>query len=385
MGMNSMRMGMGMNYPKDFTNPMAMPMSMAMQLPNVGGVGMGGMGGAAVGPMGMTPYQYNDHIIQKDDINKHDVLCGRGGVSNTHVGNVSYREMVNRYKSKYRAATKKQKPLIAKEIVENIRNLKPSGRFLKKVKDHVGYEIIGDGEAVQKACQSLREGASKSRLSMEPDPPELRDSSKSSMHSIDSGTTGNAAAIEEEKIETSDKIPQISLTDKKLEAPTQTFETRFQQLERFKHEHGHLNITKDLDEKLYLYCRHIRQSRLNETISSEMIAKLDDLGFDWALKPSVILPSDQVDKEDANTETEKDGKIVSKTVGVSELKRKLNAEKEDAVVESKEPAAKKSKPTEDGLESDNNVDENNAEDGKESSSSHRDEGTKSKANDLIEL
>ena len=205
---------------------------------------------------GATPFQY-DQIIQKDAINKHDVLCGRGGVSNTHAGNVSYREMVNRYKSKYRAATKKQKPLIAKEIVENIRNLEPPGRFLKKVKDHVGYEIIGDGEAVQKACQSLREGAAKK-------------------NQYDFKSSGNG----DENIDSDSSA-------KNLEAPTgtQTFETRFKQLEEFKANFGHLRITPLLNGQLCAYCQKMRQSRRNETISSEMIEKLDALGFDWEFQP----------------------------------------------------------------------------------------------------
>ncbi len=244
---------------------------------------------------GPPPLQY-DQIIQKDAINKHDVLCGRGGVSNTHVGNVSYREMVNKYKAKYRAATKKQKPLIAKEIVENIRNLEPSGRFLKKVKDHVGYEIIGDGEAIQKACQSLREGASKRKQ-------------------YDEKAPANCAE-------------DANIDPTKLEAPTQTFEDYYKQLQAFKEKHGHLKITEELDDKLCAYCRKMRLSRYNETISSEMISKLDVLGFDWEFQTSPKKPENESSEPSAGD------------------KRKLEEVESGAVKEgvasTEEPDAKKS-------------------------------------------
>ena len=249
-----------------------------------------------------STFQNNRQIILKDAINKHDVLCGRGGDTNTHVGNISYREMVNRYKAKYLRAPKKQKPSIALEIVENIRNLEPPGRFLKKVKvcegynivgDHVVYEIVGDKDAVQKACQSLREGSAKRN----------QNDFKYGDSNIDS-----------------------DLSAKTLEAPTQTFETHCKQLEEFKANHGHLRITPLLDGKLCAYCQQMRQFRRNETISREMIEKLDALGFDWEFQPQ-----------------DDDSKLPSRPEPVAGDKRKLKdcGPTKDEHEPSEEPEAKK--------------------------------------------
>lgn len=93
------------------------------------------------------------------DINNNDVLCGRGGATNSHVGNREFRKLVKKFKDKYLSAKKKDKPAVAAEVVEVIRKLDPPGRFLKKDKDS-GYWIdIGDARAKEKTSQALREGA----------------------------------------------------------------------------------------------------------------------------------------------------------------------------------------------------------------------------------
>ena len=93
------------------------------------------------------------------DVNENDVLCGRGGATNSHSGNRSYRELVKQYKDKYLQAKKKQKPNVAAEVVAKIRNLEPPGRFLKKDKESGWYLDIGDARAKEKTSQALREGA----------------------------------------------------------------------------------------------------------------------------------------------------------------------------------------------------------------------------------
>merc|ERR1719253_234964 len=87
-----------------------------------------------------------------------DVLCGRGGGSNNHPGNESFRELVNEVKVPYVNCPKREKPLIARWIVEAVRNQTPPGRFLSK--DSKGlWNDIGDGKAREKTSQALREGA----------------------------------------------------------------------------------------------------------------------------------------------------------------------------------------------------------------------------------
>jgi hypothetical protein len=93
------------------------------------------------------------------DINNNDVLCGRGGATNSHVGNREFRKLVKKFKDKYLSAKKKDKPAVAAEVVEVIRKLDPPGRFLKKDKDSGYWLDIGDLRAKEKTSQALREGA----------------------------------------------------------------------------------------------------------------------------------------------------------------------------------------------------------------------------------
>ena len=54
------------------------------------------------------PFAAPVHYIK--EVNENDVLCGRGGATNSHAGNRSYRELVKSFKDKYLKAKKKQKP-----------------------------------------------------------------------------------------------------------------------------------------------------------------------------------------------------------------------------------------------------------------------------------
>mmetsp|Transcript_868 Transcript_868/g.1059 ORF Transcript_868/g.1059 Transcript_868/m.1059 type:complete len:457 (-) Transcript_868:2280-3650(-) len=115
-----------------------------------------------------------DSIVIPDDwkhITKpgpHDVLCGRGGGTNNHQGNVKFRKNINEFKLRYLAVSKVEKPKIAREVVRLWRNLDPPGRFLARKDDsrrgpgsvkaegNVWYDI-GDRKAREKASQCLRE------------------------------------------------------------------------------------------------------------------------------------------------------------------------------------------------------------------------------------
>lgn len=94
------------------------------------------------------------------EISQNDVLCGRGGLTNHHPGNVFFRRLVRMKQESYLLATKREKAGVAKEIVDLIRCLTPSGRFLKKDAQNPGHWIeIGDRKAREKTSQALREGA----------------------------------------------------------------------------------------------------------------------------------------------------------------------------------------------------------------------------------
>lgn len=99
---------------------------------------------------------------------KHDVLFGRGGAINQHVGNIMFRRVVNEQKEDYFNAPKSDKPKIARRVVNIVRNLmNPPGRFLaplndsdKNSKDKEGRILwydVGDKKARAKASQCLRE------------------------------------------------------------------------------------------------------------------------------------------------------------------------------------------------------------------------------------
>ena len=95
------------------------------------------------------------------DIQPTDVLCGRGGATNSHSGNREFRKLVEEKKHMYLSAKKRDKPAVASAIVNLVRER--GGRFLKRCDTGMHRETlwvdIGDERAREKTCQALREGA----------------------------------------------------------------------------------------------------------------------------------------------------------------------------------------------------------------------------------
>ena len=107
---------------------------------------------------------------------QNDVLCGRGGETNHHAGNIQYRQLVKASQPSYIAAKRRDKPKIAEKIVRTVRKL--GGRFLKKNPETPNtWKDVGNTKAREKTSQALREGA-----------PELREG-KEQMGSIITNTT----------------------------------------------------------------------------------------------------------------------------------------------------------------------------------------------------
>ena len=96
-------------------------------------------------------------------INESDVLCGRGGATNTHPGNRHFRDLVDRHRRTYLQSRKNYKPNVSRAIVRAIR--KNNGRFLKRGENGFWYEI-GDHSAREKAAQALRQRAPEMRKMM---------------------------------------------------------------------------------------------------------------------------------------------------------------------------------------------------------------------------
>uniref|UniRef100_A0A6U0HIK5 DUF6824 domain-containing protein n=1 Tax=Helicotheca tamesis TaxID=374047 RepID=A0A6U0HIK5_9STRA len=87
-----------------------------------------------------------------------DVLCGRGGATNNHVGNKRFRAMVAEHQPQYLNAKKRDKANIARRIVQILRGR--GSRFLKKAegKGPERWVDVGDKKATEKTSQALREG-----------------------------------------------------------------------------------------------------------------------------------------------------------------------------------------------------------------------------------
>jgi len=98
------------------------------------------------------------------DPGENDVMCGRGGGTNNHVGNIRFRQLVNEHKLRYLAAPKVDKPKVARDVVQIWRAQSPPGRFLTKSSaetasksKEVLWHDVGDQKAREKASQCLRE------------------------------------------------------------------------------------------------------------------------------------------------------------------------------------------------------------------------------------
>lgn len=90
---------------------------------------------------------------------EHDVLMGRGGLTNTNPGNIRFRNLISSHRIHYCTAPKGDKGALARYICNYVRAM--GGRFLAKdpsnPKSEAWYEV-GDDKAVMKCGQALREG-----------------------------------------------------------------------------------------------------------------------------------------------------------------------------------------------------------------------------------
>jgi hypothetical protein len=96
-----------------------------------------------------------------------DVLCGRGAPTNYHPGNQVFRNLVQDHQTLYLCAKRRDKPVIATNLMEIVRSR--GGRFLQRVKTgggRHGWVKVGELRAYEKICQALREGAPEFRRQM---------------------------------------------------------------------------------------------------------------------------------------------------------------------------------------------------------------------------
>lgn len=114
-----------------------------------------------------------DTSIQYTSFNESDVLCGRGGETNHHPGNIQYRSLVKAFQPLYIEAKRRDKPRIAQCITYTIRV--NGGRFLKRSDPRSNtWTDVGSCKSREKTSQALREGA-----------PELRGAEKHNTQASD--------------------------------------------------------------------------------------------------------------------------------------------------------------------------------------------------------
>jgi hypothetical protein len=93
--------------------------------------------------------------------NDADVLSGRGGGTNVHPGNRTFRDLINLHRRAYLKARKNDKPAISRAIVRSVREA--NGRFLRKDEKTGLWFEIGDDAAREKTSQALRQRAPEMR------------------------------------------------------------------------------------------------------------------------------------------------------------------------------------------------------------------------------
>ena len=116
--------------------------------------------------MSRTPekgcYAPDDSLMGESVVipNENDILFGRGGKNNKHIGNEKLRQMARDKIPIYKVSSKKEKSQISRSIVSAIRNLSPPGRFLKRDLNTGLWLEVGDDVAREKTSQALRDAVS---------------------------------------------------------------------------------------------------------------------------------------------------------------------------------------------------------------------------------
>ena len=108
--------------------------------------------------------------VTTGELNRHDVLCGRGPGINDNPGNLHFRAVVAARKAEYvQAPTNKLKSQLAREVIHRIRcELSPPGRFLKRATPDdvrrlgIDAATVARAAAEDAALLSLDGGASSS-------------------------------------------------------------------------------------------------------------------------------------------------------------------------------------------------------------------------------
>lgn len=141
---------------------LSLPLSLGMkEIPKITVQRSKMKGGSGLQTAGLPPNAVDEdgNILVTD----HDILLGRGGLTNHHLGNKRFRDVVALHRPDYVRAPKIQKPSVARVIVRAIRNGDPPGRFLRKDEKTGKWYDVGDKKAAEKTSQALREKSNEER------------------------------------------------------------------------------------------------------------------------------------------------------------------------------------------------------------------------------
>lgn len=115
-----------------------------------------------------------------------DVLMGRGGKNNTHIGNQKLREMARGMREVYIKSRKKHKTDMARQLVHHVFALNPPGRFLQRDPVTMVWEEVDMDTARHKTSQCLRDAATE-KSAYNKTKPEL-DDTEMQVDAVDSAT-----------------------------------------------------------------------------------------------------------------------------------------------------------------------------------------------------
>ncbi len=172
-----------------------------------------------------APVASNDEI----QVSHQDVLFGRGGQTNRHIGNLRYRDIIALHRADYVRASKVEKPNVARRIVKAIRTGKNPGRFLRKGDDGKWQEV-SDKEASWKASQALREKTRWSSMKQQKAAQEIAEGSQKANEHAEKMVKKASKSIEkttkkrkakEEKALSSQKKAAVATEEPTLNAPTE--------------------------------------------------------------------------------------------------------------------------------------------------------------------
>lgn len=128
--------------------------------PSASFIGASSVSNTAAAPPPPIPFHQESKSVGFMQPQDNDVLFGRGGGTNFHQGNINYRKMIKNQQQAYiNARQRSVKTQIISQIIQEVRQQTPSGRFVKFDDRIKLWFEVDEKEVKKKTSQTLREGA----------------------------------------------------------------------------------------------------------------------------------------------------------------------------------------------------------------------------------